>query len=220
MTMHLKSSTSFVLSAVAMTTLVMTGCGETKPENNTQPINTPVAQPAVGALPDFVRNPNFDPATKQVVVGAAGSSQPMKAGFSFTTDKAQQDARVKLARSLEAKIQSAFKDWTREGGEVTSQEDRTMALKMSENVSRTVTNLTLKGAFQKDLWQDPVSKEVFVWLVLDANAAKQVGDEVVAQTKKEMEEKKAHFMAKIEAEKAFADLDKLVDAELSKSDAK
>ncbi len=50
-------------------------------------------------------------------------------------------------------------------------------------------------------------------MVVDPTLAETLRKQVAAQAREEME-KRAHFAAKIEADKAFADLDKLIDKEM------
>ncbi len=205
---------SFVAAAVAasvtLSGLALTGCNDGGRPGVAPGDRTPVS---VADLPEWVK----DPTNGGKVVGASGSSGPMKAGFNLARDTALNRARTELARSLEAKIQSAFKDWTREGGELTTQADKTMAMTVQETTTKTVVNQVLAGATQKDLYQDKASGELFVWVVLNPDAATQVAKNVASKARRDLEEKKAHFAAKIEADKAFADLEKQVNEELGLS---
>lgn len=200
-----------LVALVACGALVVAGCGD-------RPAPAPSPTPVVDTdkLPDWVQDPTMG---GKYPLAAAGSSQNMKAGFAFTRDKALNNARTELGRVVSTKVQAVFKDWTREGGEITSSDDRTMAMTMAENISRTVTNQEINGTPQRALFQDKSSGTMFVWVYVDAEASKQIQAAVAAQARDNME-KRAHFASKIEADKAFADLDKLIDKEMGASEAK
>ncbi|MCX8012763.1 MAG: hypothetical protein N3A02_00545 [Rectinema sp.] len=207
-----RTTSALALSvSLALVTLAATGCGDRQP-----PPPSPAAPVVkVEDLPDWVRDPTMG---GKYPLAAAGSSQWMKAGFAFTRDKALHNARTELGRVVSTKIQAVFKDWTREGGEITSQEDRTMAMTMAENISRSITNQEIQGTPQRELYHDKNTNTLFVWVDVDPEATKRIADAIAAKTRGEME-KRAHFAAKVEAEKAFADLDRLIDKELGVSGA-
>jgi hypothetical protein len=204
--MRLSSTSACLLALASFGVLGLTGCGD-----RPAPAPSPIAQPDTNTLPDWVKDPTMG---GKYPLAAAGSSQMMKAGFAFTKDKAINNARVELGRVVSTKVQAVFKDWTREGGEITSNEDRTMAMTMAENISRSVTNQEINGTPQRDLYVDKASNTMFVWVYVDAEANKRVQEAIKAQAQNDLE-KRAHFASKIEADKAFADLDKLVDKELA-----
>jgi hypothetical protein len=110
-----------------------------------------------------------------------------------------------------------FKEWTREGGEITSAENRQSAMLMTENVARTVTDQVISGVAQRGRYVDEKTGRMYIWSYLDAKALDSLNQAIQAQAKAQLE-KKAHFASKIEAEKAFADLDKLVDKALDPQD--
>ena len=195
-----------LLAIAAIGAVSLTGCG--REEKPVAP--SPVAQPDTDNLPDWVKDPTMG---GKFPLAAAGSSQQMKAGFAFTRDKALNNARVELGRVVSTKVQAVFKDWTREGGEITSQDDKTMAMTMAENISRSVTNQEINGTPQRELHVDKASNTMFVWVYVDQEATKRIQEAMKAQTRGDAE-KRAHFASKIEADKAFADLDKLIDKEM------
>jgi len=195
--------TTSIIAIAAVGLVGLTGCGREDPSPA-----APTVQ--VDNLPDWVKDPTMG---GKFPLAASGSSQWMKSGFAFTRDKALNNGRVELGRVVSTKVQAVFKDWTREGGEITSQEDRTMAMTMAENISRSVTNQEINGTPQRELYHDKGSNTVFVWVYVDAEANKRIQEAVAKQARGDME-KRAHFAAKIEADKAFADLDKLIDKEM------
>ncbi len=208
MTNITRATISTCLGAVAITgVLALSGCGD-KPREDAR-------TPTVNAdeWPDWAK----DPTKGGSIVGALGIGKKSLSGQSFQYQTAQEDGRRNLAASLESKVQSVWKDWVREGGEITTQETRTTAMEMRERISRSVTNQVLKGVMPKNTWTDKSTGDLFIWMVMDKAALDAFGKQIVDNTKKEMEARKAHFASKIEAEKAYAELDKLVDKELGLS---
>lgn len=204
----MRPSTSLLALAAALGAVTLVGCGSDRAQPPPPSPAAPVVK--VDDLPDWVRDPTMG---GKYPLAAVGSSPWMKAGFAFTRDKALHNARTELGRVISTKIQAIFKDWTREGGEITSQEDRTMAMTMAENISRSVTNQEINGTPQRELYHDKNTNTLFVWVYVDPEANKRIQEAISSQVRGEME-KRAHFAAKIEAEKAFADLDRLIDKEL------
>jgi hypothetical protein len=84
---------------------------------------------------------------------------------------------------------------------------------MSENVARTVTDQVISGVSQRGRHVDEKTGRLYVWSYLDAKALDTLNQQIQAQARAQLD-KKAHFASKIEADKAFADLDKLVDKAL------
>jgi hypothetical protein len=192
------------IALAAFGLLALPGCSsDRQPTAGPQPVQ-------VDDLPDWVRDP-----TKggKFPLAAAGSARWSLTGFTQSRDQAANNARVELGRVVSAKVQAVFKDWTREGGEITSQDSKLMAQTMAENISRTVTNQEINGTPQRELHHDKSSNTVFVWVYVDQEATKRIQDAMKAQTRADAE-KRAYFGSKIEADKAFADLDKLIDKEM------
>jgi hypothetical protein len=202
---HSFISTSLVaIAAIGM--IGLSGCGRDEPKKDF-PSDRPIA---VNSLPDWVKDPTLD---GKYLLAAAGSAEKGPGGFSMQTTTASERARTELARTIESKVKAVFKDWTREGGEITTQDDRRMAMTMQENVAKNITDQAIKGSSRKDLHQDPTTGTLFAWLVVNPALAEQLKKDLSAQIRGEME-KRAHFAAKIEADKAFADLEKLIDKEM------
>ncbi len=199
---------TFLCGAAALAAFTLTGCGE-KPRP-VSPADKPVD---VSALPDWVSDPTQG---GKYALAAFGTSDKMKAGFAVTKDKALFNARQELGKTIGSKIQAVVKDWTREGGTITSAEDKTMAMTMFESIARGVTNADVNGATQRAMIQDG-NGTVFVWVYIDPNATAQIEAAVKAKAKEEI---RAHFTAVVEADKAFAELDKLVDEKMGNKDGK
>ncbi|MCX8012761.1 MAG: hypothetical protein N3A02_00535 [Rectinema sp.] len=80
---------------------------------------------------------------------------------------------------------------------------------MAENISRSITNQEIQGTPQRELYHDKNTNTLFVWVYVDREATKRIADAIAAKTRGEME-KRAHFAAKVEAEKAFAEFNRLI----------
>lgn len=203
---------TLMIVAAAAGTFALAGCGREEPKKDF-PSDRPVA---VNNLPDFVKDASAD---GKYALAAVGSAEKGPGGFSMQQTTARERGRTELGRIIGTKVQAIFKDWTREGGEITSQDDRRMAMTIQENIAKNITNQAVNGAKQKDLYQDPGTGTLFAWMVVDPTLAETLRKQVAAQAREEME-KRAHFAAKIEADKAFADLDKLIDKEMGGAPAK
>lgn len=204
---------SLTVAVAASALLALAGCGD-RPQ--TAPTTTNSNTTNAAQLPDWAQDPTM---AGKYPIAAVGTAEKSMASFAMQRDRALANGRTELGRALETKVQAIFKDWTREGGEITSQDNRQMAMTMAENISRNVTTATVQATSQRALFTEQGTGRLFVWVYLDSEAQKQVAAMVKAKTREEME-KRAHFAAKVEADKAFAELDKLVDKELAVADGK
>ena len=198
-------------TGVLFSVLAIAGCGD---QREAAPVINPASSNPTPAptnnVPDWVNDPTLG---GKYPIAAYGVSEKMMSGEGMMRDRAMNAARTEIARSVNVRVQSIFKDWTREGGEITSQDNKQMAMTMAENISRSVTDQVLTGASQRGRYAEPGTGRLFVWVYLDAGALDSLNKQIQAKTREEVE-KRAHFASKIEADKAFADLDKLVDAQL------
>lgn len=201
--------TTSLIAVAAVGLVALPGCGREQPKKDF-PSDRPIS---VNSLPDWAKDPTMD---GKYPLAAAASADKGPGGFSMQQTTARERARTELARIIETKVQAVFKDWTREGGEITSQDDRRMAMTMQENIARNITTQAIQGSTQKDLHQDPGTGTLFAWLIVNPTLTEQLKKQFAAQVREQME-KRAHFAAKIEADKAFADLDKLIDKEMGVS---
>jgi len=197
--------TTGILAIAACGALALAGCAK---EDRTPPQTNQVA--ATNDVPDWVNDPTMG---GKFPIAAYGVADYKLGGERMQRDSALDAARVELGRAVSSKIQAVFKSWTREGGEITSQESKVMAMQMEENISRSVTNQVVQATAQRARWIDPATKRMYVWSYPDQAAIEAAAAQVKAAARAEAE-KRSHFAAKIEADKAFADLDKLVDKEL------
>ena len=200
---HTFLSTSLVAIA-AIGLFALPGCSEDRSP-------PPAQQTAMSNdVPDWVNDPTQG---GKYLFAAYGVSEYKMSGEAHQVQAATLDAQRKIAGVVKTKIEAVFKNWTREGGEITSQENRQMAMTMSEDIARSVTNQTLEGAVARARKVDPVTKRLYLWMYIDPGQMEKMKAATAAAAREQME-KRAHFAAKIEADKAFADLDKLIDKEM------
>lgn len=200
--------TSGMVALAACGVLGLAGCGK---EDRSPPPTTQTAP--TNDVPDWVNDPTQG---GKYLYAAYGVAEYKMSGEAMQRQQAAQNAQRQIAEIISTKIQAVFKNWTREGGEITSQDNRQMAMTMAEDVSRSVTNQTLEGATPHARWIDPATKRMYLWYYIDPAAVAKM-KEATAAAAREQAEKRAHFAAKIEADKAFADLDKLIDKEMAGS---
>jgi hypothetical protein len=208
----MRSTATFMLVAAAVGALSFAGCGK---EDRTPPAPAPPAA-ATNDGPDWLNDPTQD---GKHPIAAYGVADYKLGGENAQRNSAMASARDEIARAIAVKVQAVFKSWTREGGEITSQDSKTMAMQMEENISRQVTNQLVQATSQRARWIDPGTKRMYVWTYPDQAAIEAAAAATKAAVRAEAE-KRAHFAAKIEADKAFADLDKLIDKEMGVAPAK
>lgn len=98
---------------------------------------------------------------------AVGSARIGKSGLQFAKTAAMAQARNELSRQLAVKVHALVNSVTRQMGMGDSQ----TADQMGRQVSRQVTEETLNGSRQEDLWISP-SSDLYVLVVMDEDAVK------------------------------------------------
>jgi hypothetical protein len=195
--------TTSILAVAAVGMLGLTGCGE-----RPQPVAPGIAAPT-NDVPDWVN----DPTQGGKILGAYGVSEKMMSGEKSMRDRAMLSARQELAATLSSKIQGVVKDWVREGGVISSQDNAQAAMTSFESATRNVINQELTGSQQRARYIDDKTGKMYVYVVVNPEIASKIAEAAKAAAR-ENKELRAHMAAKIEAEKAFADLDKLIDKEM------
>lgn len=149
---------TLALTSCAFALLSLTGCGGGD-EPRLQPQARSHSTPAVVA-PAWVRDP-----FSQSQVGAVGISIPVLLREERFA-RALADGRAKLAETIQARVQRAYTRYSSEalgnGMALTDQVD--------ESSLRTLTDQVLTGSRQRDYWEDPVTQDLYVWVVLDPSA--------------------------------------------------
>jgi hypothetical protein len=138
---------------------VIAGCGDDRP-----------APTASTPKPDWVANPSVDGQ-----FGAVGVASRSLGGTQQTLDQAMANARTELARALSVTVETSYKDafsatsdWkSKAPGADASQ----IAHELTENVTRQVSDQVLRGSHRRDLYTDPATGEVYVWMVVERGPA-------------------------------------------------
>ncbi len=198
------SSSLIAVAAIGM--IALPGCSERK---DAPPAATTLPSAASNDVPDWVNDPTEGGKT----LGAYGVAERMLSGEAKQAEKARMEARQELASQISSKIQAVVKNWVREGGIITTQDNAQSAMVSFESTARNVVNQELKGSQQKARFIEPKTGKLYVWVVINPEVAGKIAEQAKAAAR-ENKELRANMAAKIEADKAFADLDKLIDKEM------
>lgn len=148
-----------------------------------------------------------DPTRGGTVIGAWGSAD-QRSGESRAEqrDRAMASARAELSRMLRVRIRTAVRDYLADSGSA--------VIAYSEAVSRQVSDETLAGSYQRDEFVNEKTGELFVWVVVDATAARdlarQLGQTMVSMPSGDRA-LDAHLQAKMASDSAFRELDRLLE---------
>jgi uncharacterized lipoprotein YehR (DUF1307 family) len=185
----------FIKIVIASILLIgLVGCGGKK------------AEPKVDANSKGYTDPMFDGAPQWVIapylegtVVALGVASPNAGNdYSFQVEEAVADGRTKLARRIETKIKSMFKQFKATTGAGKSGTYD----KATSSVSKQVSNQTLRGTKMMNSWINK-QRTLFVLVGIDS---KEVAQMTEAQTKTSFKNDKALYQ-EFKAKKAFDELD-------------
>jgi hypothetical protein len=116
-------------------------------------------------------------------------------------DRAMQAARDELARMIRVRVRTAVRDFLADSGSASAT--------YSDTISQQVADTSIDGSHQIDEWQNEKTLELFV---LAGVGLKQSGDLAAAVVKAAGQADSAAmpFAAKLQADAAFAELDRLL----------
>lgn len=154
-----------------------------------------------------------DPSDKGHFIGAWGAATRLPGeGQAELRDRAALNARSELARMMKVRIQTVFKSYTSESSGGLTQ--------LAEDVSRSVADESLEGTAVREDWSHPKTGEMFVWVVLEPRLAERMAEKVAegarAKLAADNSPAAAHLRAKLAADQGFAELDRMLDAQLKK----
>jgi hypothetical protein len=194
-----------ICSAIISALALLTGCGG-EPR---------VEQPEIGGVtfPAWFNSPGMGGN-----IGATGISPKKLGGMQETTNAAMGDAYTALARTISTKVQAAYTRYFSEGGESAwaadgSIDKTALAQELTENVSRQLTNQIIEGAERKEVWEHPVDKDLYVWVVINPDRRDQILAQVKAEARNQLASRKK-VAAELKAEDALKKLDAAIDAEM------
>lgn len=147
-------------------------------------------------LPDFVINP---PLAEDAIYGVGFGDQSTP---SLSIKVAEANARADISNQLEAQIKSAVTSYTQEAGV----DDETQVVNFAEQVTRQVTDMTLKGARTK---QRAIMDDGSVWVLMEysKNTFLQAFEEAAEETAEEFKRKESAAFANFKADQALKQLE-------------
>lgn len=155
------------------------------------------------AKPDWIANP-----TRNGTVIAAWGSAPHDpfVGRGELRNRALSQARHELGRMVMVRVQSALMEYIGESrsGDVAS------VTAFSESVSRTIAVQSIRSSYQQAEWIHPKIGELFIWAIIDPKFSRSLAT-AVAETADQGGDSAALLRAKLESDKGFTELDRLLE---------
>jgi len=148
---------SLLLFVLAVGGLLVTGCGK-----KVKKIDNEVLEEEFKHAPDWVLG-NYAKGS----ISAVGSAIIGKSGMQFAKTEALALGRNELARQTSIKVKALVNNFVQQTG----LGDEQLVDRFSKQMTKQITNVTLSGSRQKDMWISP-SKELYVLVVMDPAAVK------------------------------------------------
>lgn len=188
----------FIVFAL-ITTVLLTGCGESRVTYNES------------ELPEWVANPHLNG-----FIGGQGSARPSRGGFGETIAEAEANARTELARSLQVQVKSAFTHYFSEGGQADSfNKWSEQAEELTENFGKQISDVMLELTHRQKIWTHPETNELFVWVVLRDEYKQDAVAKIKALAKERVH--RAKLAADMKSQEALQRLDQEIDKRLNPS---
>lgn len=140
-------------------------------------------------------------------ISAVGSAVIGKSGIQFAKTEALAQGRNELARQTSTKVKALVNNFV----EQTGLGDDQMVDRFSKQMTKQITNVTLSGSRQKDMWISP-SKELYVLVVMDPAAVKATVKRELTSTYQNDQARWQEFQAK----NGEAELDKEIEKTFGK----
>jgi hypothetical protein len=172
---------------------IFVGCGSK--EAKVSPEAKGYTDPMFDGAPQWVIAPYMEGTV--VALGVAGPNAGND--YSFQVEEAVADGRTKLARRIEVKVKTMFKQFKA----TTGAQNKGTYDKATSSVSKQVSNQTLKGTKMINSWINK-QKTLFVLVGIDSEEVAKMTD---AQTKSSFKNDKALYQ-EFKSKKAFDELDK------------
>ncbi|MCV6607678.1 MAG: LPP20 family lipoprotein [Campylobacterales bacterium] len=188
---------TLILAGVVAASLVMTGCSK-KEEAKPQP-DFRCKQKGTLA-PEWTCKPY----KSGMIVGLGTAPKNIADDYGMQMEEAEANGRTSLARRLETKVKTMFKNWKRVTGAGTNQTYE----KNIESVSKQSANQTLRNSRALETWQNPTDGTLFLLMGVDKGAAEK-------GVKTSLRNEQALWQ-QFQSKKAMKELDKEMDKEFSK----
>jgi hypothetical protein len=199
--MNIKKS---ILILTVLTAAAFGGCTakETKPE-----LGSNVNYEKIKEYPKWVIQPTYDKG-----IAGVGSAKMTDLGFDFARKEAMASARLDLGGQIRTKVDGLFKSYTsRIGiGESTSVDS------LSENITKELVSVDLKGASLKETWISP-EDELFVLMTVDNERLIETAAKAINNPNNYTDE---NLRLKIKAESSQAELEKELNTYFGSSNDK
>jgi outer membrane murein-binding lipoprotein Lpp len=182
-----------VVAALALGGMLLTGCSQTAKK-----IDNEALQEEFENAPEWVLTGHVKETTS-----AVGSARIGKGGLQFARTEALAAARDELARQLSVKVETLINNFAQQTGIGNDQ----MLDAFSKQVSRQITNETLAGSRQQDIWISP-SADVYVLVVLEDEQIKNTVRREMVSSYRQDEARWQEFKAKNGAEELDRELDR------------
>ncbi len=137
------------------------------------------------------------------IFSAVGSARIGSSGMQFAKTAALAQGRNELARQLSVKVKSLVNNFVQQTG----LGDYQLVDRLGKQVSKQVTNETLSGSRQKDIWISP-SSDLYILVFMEINAVKQSVKNQVITSYKNQEAEWQMFKARNASEELDQEIEK------------
>ena len=154
----MKPTRLMALACCLLIGLMLTACGKQVKKVDNEALETEFKHAPAWVLDGYMEGE----------ISGVGSAAIGKGGIQFARTEALAKARDELARQVSVKAQSLVNNFVQQAG----LGDEQMADAFSKQVTRQVTNETLAGSKQRDMWISP-SSQLYVLVVMDTVSVKE-----------------------------------------------
>ncbi len=163
-------------------TVVLSAC------SSTQPVKPVASASTVSASPSWIDNPELPDALTGV--GIAQSNPLGDKSMQRTTAIA--NARVDLAQKLRVRVQNMFTQLNQQSTSANSDGKNPIrsdvASRMTENVSKILTNQEMAGSSVRQTWTDPADGNLYAFVVLSKDSVdRALGEIAKSQIQQEID---------------------------------
>lgn len=188
----MRTSLKIVLSLMLCWTLAA-GCSQTAKK-----IDNEALRDEFENAPEWVLTGNLKEA-----ISAVGSARIGKGGLQFARTEALAKGRDELARQVSVKVETLVNNFAQQTGIGNDQ----MLDAFSKQVSRQITDETLAGSRQQDIWISP-SADVYVLVVMDEEQIKSAVKREMISSYQQNEARWQEFKARNGAEELDRELER------------
>ncbi len=171
----------FMLMILSVGCLLVTGCSK-----KVKKVDNEALEEEFKHAPAWVLNGHAEGS-----ISAVGSAVIGKSGMQFAKTEAVAHGRNELARQTSIKVKALVNNFV----EQTGLGDDQLVDRFSKQMTKQITNVTLSGSRQKDMWISP-SKELYVLVEMDPAAVKETVKKQLTTTYQNDQARWQEFKAK------------------------